>query len=137
MKLLLSTALALSYWFASPSSTELSSPTATPPVYTECEGQSATVETANKCFFGQIMSHLQSELKWPEGLNQASDKVYVELTFDTEGAVSDIKVLRSGTESATEEAVRALKTLPNASHPAMEGGKPVKYTCVVPVLFKK
>jgi hypothetical protein len=80
------------------------------------------------------MNHLMNELKWPEGL-QENGKVYVELKFDATGHLAEVNSLRSYDDLAKEEALRAMRTLPDPIRPGTVGGEAAPVSMVVPVMF--
>lgn len=86
------------------------------------------------CFNRKIMQHIMDELVWPEGLNE-NGKVIVEVVYDSDGTLKEIKPLRSYDPLAEAEALRVMKTLPRAIKPAMENGKPVPMSFKIPVQF--
>jgi len=60
----------------------------------------------------------------------------IQFVVDTDGSLSDFKVVRSLHKDCDAEAIRVLKTMPKWK-PGMERGKPIRVKYTVPVQFKK
>jgi len=83
-----------------------------------------------------LMTYLQKNLKYP---NLAKDsgiegKVWVSFIIDKEGAVKDVKVLKSIGGGCDEEAIRVIKMMPRWK-PGIQDGKPVSVQFRIPVIF--
>ena len=74
-------------------------------------------------------------IKYPkEALeNNIQGNVTVQFVIETDGSISNVKVIRSAHPLLNEEAVRVIKNMPKFK-PIIEDGKPVKaqFTMVVP-----
>lgn len=86
-----------------------------------------------------LMTDLNEHLKYPESATSTVKEVKVFLSFvvNTDGSVSDIKVLRSAPgaaefEKAAVEAIGKIKKF----QPAYKGGVPVAANMVLPVVFR-
>jgi TonB family protein len=63
-------------------------------------------------------------------------RVMVQFAINTDGSVSDVKVMRStGYEALDNEAVRVISSSPNWK-PGMVNGQPVKVTFMFPVIYQ-
>lgn len=82
------------------------------------------------------MNHLMNELKWPKGLEE-NGKVFVELKFDAAGRLAEVNSLRSYDDLAKEEALRAMRTLPDPIRPGTVDGEAAPVSIVVPVMFTR
>lgn len=78
-----------------------------------------------------------SNLKYPEDAKKDSiqGRVICRFTIDTDGSVTDIRVLRSVHPSLDAEAVRVLSAMPKWV-PAETNGKMIKRKFTFPVVFK-
>jgi len=108
--------------------------TQTSPVFETCAHIQGDQNEQQVCFNRFVMNHLMNELKWPEGL-QENGKVYVELKFDATGHLAEVNSLRSYDDLAKEEALRAMRTLPDPIRPGTVGGEAAPVSMVVPVMF--
>lgn len=90
-------------------------------------------EDASTSFAVWVNSHL----KYPEQAYQdkAQGRVLLQFTIGTDGAVRDVKVLRSAREDLDAEAVRVVSASPRWE-PAMMNGKSVPVTYLFPVVYK-
>lgn len=72
--------------------------------------------------FGSFLRH---ELVFPVAMkeNNASGTVYIQFVIDTEGKVSDIKVLKGMGYGCDEEAIRFIKKTNKKWTPALVNGK--------------
>ncbi|MCH1534679.1 MAG: energy transducer TonB [Schleiferiaceae bacterium] len=114
----------------------LISPKETVPVFQNCEHIEEDANAQKICFKRFITGHVLSELKWPEGLEE-NGQVYVTLVFDATGKLVQAESVRSYDDRAAAEAVRVLKSLPDAMEPAKVQGVPSAYSCAVPVSFQR
>lgn len=67
--------------------------------------------------------------------NGISGKVYVQFVVNTDGSITEVKVLRGIGSGCDEEAVRVVKKMP-LWKPGMKSGQPVRCKFVVPFNFK-
>jgi len=106
------------------------------PVFETCAHIQGDQNEQQVCFNRFVMNHLMNELKWPEGLKE-NGKVYVELKFDATGRLAEVNSLRSYDDLAKEEAVRAMRTLPDPIRPGTVAGEAAPVSMVVPVMFTR
>ena len=108
----------------------------TVPVFEHCAHIEEDANAQRTCFDRFIMGHIMNELQWPEGLEE-NGRVFVEVLFDATGKITQVESVRSYDDRAADEAVRAMRTLPDAMRPATKQGEPSTYNCVVPVSFQR
>ena len=106
------------------------------PVFENCAHIQGDQNEQQVCFNRFVMNHLMNELQWPEGLKE-NGKVFVELKFDATGHLAEVKCLRSYDDLAKEEAVRAIRTLPDPIRPGTVAGEAAPVSMVVPVMFTR
>src|SRR6056300_681331 len=106
------------------------------PVFETCAHIVGDQSEQQVCFNRFVMNHLMNELKWPEGLKE-NGKVYVELKFDATGHLAEVNSLRSYDDLAKEEAMRAMRTLPDPIRPGTVAGEAAPVSMVVPVMFTR
>lgn len=104
------------------------------PVLISCNDV-ADLEKRKSCTNDGIMSHIMSELVYPE---EARDKglegtVVVEFVVNQKGLVSDVKILR-GLGPLDEAALDVVRGLPTFS-PGTENGKAVNVKYALPIRF--
>jgi hypothetical protein len=110
--------------------------TQTLPVFETCAHIQGDQSEQQVCFNRFVMNHLMNELKWPEGLKE-NGKVFVELKFDASGHLAEVNSLRSFNDLAKEEALRAMRTLPDPIRPGTVDGKAAPVSMAVPVMFTR
>lgn len=108
----------------------------TVPVFEHCEHIEEGANAQKTCFNRFIMGHIKSQLQWPEGLEE-NGRVFVEVLFDATGKITQVESIRSYDDRAADEAVRAIKSLPDAVEPAKRQGTYSNYSCVIPVSFER
>ena len=84
-----------------------------------------------------LYKFLESNLKYPEDAKKDSiqGRVICRFTIDTDGSITDIRVLRSVHPSLDAEAVRVISAMPKWV-PAETDGKKTRCKFVFPVVFK-
>lgn len=117
-------------------STDLVQETQTLPVFETCAHIQGDQNEQQVCFNRFVMNHLMNELKWPEG-HKENGKVFVELKFDAAGLLAEVNSLRSYDDLAKEEALRAMRTLPDPIRPGTVAGEAAPVSMVVPVMFTR
>jgi hypothetical protein len=117
-------------------STDLMHEIQTLPVFETCAHIQGDQNEQQVCFNRFVMNHLMNELKWPEELKE-NGKVFIELKFDASGHLAEVNSLRSYDDLAKEEALRAMRTLPDPIHPGTIGGEAAPVNMVVPVMFTR
>lgn len=87
--------------------------------------------------FDDINRWLQKNIKYPRIAIDAGveGKVYVEFVVNTDGSITDAKVVRGIGFGCDEEALRAVKAMPKWK-PGKQGGYPVRVRMTLPVLYK-
>jgi len=80
---------------------------------------------------------LQENIKYPQAARESSlsGLVYITFIIETDGTITDIRVLRGIGGGCDEEAVRVIKLMPKWT-PGKQRGKPVRVQYSMPVLFK-
>ena len=106
------------------------------PVFETCAHIQGDQNEQQVCFNRFVMNHLMNELKWPEELKE-NGKVFIELKFDVSGRLAEVNSLRSYDDLAKEEALRAMRTLPDPIRPGTVGGEAAPVSMVVPVMFTR
>ena len=83
--------------------------------------------------FGQ---YLAKNIKYPavDRENNTTGKVILQFVVERDGSLTDIRSLRSPTQSMADEAIRVLKGSPKWS-PGIQNGRPVRAQFTVPVNF--
>jgi TonB family protein len=79
---------------------------------------------------------MMKNLKYPEQAkkNGVQGKVFVTFIIETDGSLTNVKVMRGIGAGCDEEAVRVIKLMPKWT-PGIEKGKPVKVQFVLPIKF--
>lgn len=98
-----------------------------PPVWPGCEGSLAEKKA---CFKKQLVQHVVSNFKFPEGYKRGSvkEKVMVDFIINEEGKPQILGV-KGGTKVLQQEAKRNILAIPKMT-PGQAGGKPraIKYS---------
>lgn len=83
-----------------------------------------------------LYSYLQDSLRYPKEAiqNNVQGKVYIRLTIDETGNISQIEPLKDIGNGSLEEATRLAKAMPRWE-PAQKDGKPVAVYYDLPVMF--
>jgi TonB family protein len=79
---------------------------------------------------------LKFHLKYPESL-KVEGRVFVKLTIDAKGKISNVEVVKGIDKLADDEAIRAVKATNFPFKPAESNGAPVEGSVVMPIIFKK
>ncbi len=84
-----------------------------------------------------LMKYLSVNIKYPEAAEKAGEqgRVVVNFIVEKDGAVSNVKVVRSVTPTLDAEAVRVIKAMPKWV-PGKQDGKLVRVKYNVPVSFR-
>ena len=84
-----------------------------------------------------LLDYLSEHINYPEGYEETCVQGRVVITFvvEKDGSLSDITVVKSLEKAFDEEALRAVKSMPNWI-PGMQDGKPVRVKYTVPVNFR-
>lgn len=86
---------------------------------------------------GAIVNAIQKAVKYPPLAlrNQVEGRIFVSFTVNSQGDVSDVKVVKGLGSGLDEETVRAVKTLPKFI-PGKQNGRAVSVSFTVPITFK-
>jgi protein TonB len=86
--------------------------------------------------YAALLKYLGSTIKYPSiALSTGiQGTVYIEFVVEADGSTSNYKILRSVGGGCTEEALRAVKNMPEWE-PAMQNMRNVRYKFVLPVKF--
>ena len=84
-----------------------------------------------------LLNYLSEHINYPEGYEETCVQGRVVITFvvEKDGSLSDITVLKSLEKAFDEEALRAVKSMPNWI-PGMQDGEPIRVKYAVPVNFR-
>ena len=84
-----------------------------------------------------LMKYLSENIKYPKAAEKAREqgRVVVSFTVEKDGAVADVKVVRSVTPALDAEAVRVIKAMPKWGS-GKQDGQLVRVRYNVPVSFK-
>ena len=85
----------------------------------------------------QLMKWLTKNLKYPEVARKAkiSGKVVVAFMVNTDGSVSDVKLIKSVDANLDREALRVVRMMPRWE-PGLSDGKPCRTLVHLPIVFK-
>ena len=85
----------------------------------------------------QLMKWLTKNLRYPEVARRAkvSGKVVVAFMVNTDGSVSDVKLIKNVEPSLDREALRVVRMMPNWE-PGISGGKVCRTLVHLPIVFK-
>ncbi len=123
-----------------PEEEEEPAPVAKPDVYTVVEKMPAFGDCAlgdKQCSYTAVIAYLSENMKYPEPAKTAGIEGVVKTSFviDTEGNVTDVKVIEGIGSGCDEEAVRLVSEMP-AWKPGMHEGEAVKVAYDLPVRFQ-
>lgn len=84
-----------------------------------------------------LLNYLSEHINYPEGYEEICVQGRVVITFvvEKDGSLSDITVVKSLEKAFDEEALRAVKSMPNWI-PGMQDGEPIRVKYAVPVNFR-
>ena len=93
--------------------------------------------TFNGADAGEFSVWVNSHLKYPEQAKAdgISGRVTLQFTVETDGSVTNVKVLRGVRDDLDAEAVRVISASPKWG-PGIQDGKPVRVTYLFPIVFK-
>lgn len=86
----------------------------------------------------ELMKYINTNIKYPEEAKKAGaqGKTIVSFVVETDGAISDVEVMRSsGNHDLDAESVRVVRSMPKWK-PAMHKGKKVRVRFTLPVMFR-
>jgi TonB family protein len=84
-----------------------------------------------------LLDYLSEHINYPEGYEETCVQGRVVITFvvEKDGSLSDVAVVKSLEKAFDEEALRAVKSMPNWI-PGMQNGEPIRVKYAVPVNFR-
>ncbi len=84
-----------------------------------------------------LMKYLQDNIRYPEAAKQAGTQGRVTVLFvvETDGSISNVKILRGVSPELDEEAIRVISAMPKWE-PGMQRGQAVAVKYTVPVMFR-
>jgi protein TonB len=87
-------------------------------------------------FSGNLFQYLQNKIQYPYAARDmgTSGTVVLQFIVEKDGAINDIKVLKSVADGCTEEAIRVVKSMPRWK-PGKNHGEPVRVLFNLPVKF--
>lgn len=85
----------------------------------------------------EMYSYLAQNIKYPADAekNKQQGQVLVNFVVNTDGSISDIKVVKSVCESLDNEAIRIVKTMPKWT-PGKQNGKAVNTRYSLPITYR-
>lgn len=83
-----------------------------------------------------MMAWLSQNVQYPEEAQKAkmSGTVYTSFVVESDGSLSDFKILKGVSKSLDEEALRVVRSMPKWQ-PATKDGKPIAARMSVPIRF--
>lgn len=84
-----------------------------------------------------MQQYIADNIEYPPAAMKSGKqgRVFVEFVVNTDGSISDVKILRGVSEALDNESVRIINTMPNWV-PAQLGDENVRARCRVPFNFK-
>ncbi|MBL0911802.1 MAG: energy transducer TonB [Bacteroidia bacterium] len=108
-----------------------------PPVFPGCD-PSAEAKDLQQCFDFQLAMLLSKSINYPSDAREKEEQgtVYLEITIDSTGVVTDIRNTDPGKvhPSLEKEALRVVKKLPRMG-PAVHNGKEIAVKYAIPITF--
>jgi TonB family protein len=88
-------------------------------------------------FDGDYVYFLKKNLRYPEAdlKNQMEGKVVAEFVVEKDGTISDLKIIKSGTITMNEEALRVIRLTSGKWTIALHDGKPVRFRKFLQISF--
>jgi TonB family protein len=104
------------------------------PRYAGCD---QVVKDSVDCTFAKVVSHIKTNLKYPEEAvkNKVQGQVVTEFVVDTNGTIIDPIIKKGIGSGCDEEALRVLMLMPPWI-PGSQDGQPVKVKMVLPIVFQ-
>lgn len=86
---------------------------------------------------GKLMEYVAKNIKYPQIARETGiqGRVFVGFVVETDGSISNVKLLRGIGGGCDEEAMRVIKSLPKWK-PGKQRGKAVRVSYQIPVFFK-
>ncbi|MEQ8684752.1 MAG: energy transducer TonB [Imperialibacter sp.] len=82
----------------------------------------------------KLYEMLKANLRYPKGVDFVGI-VFLKVTVDPDGLIKDVKVMKGNCAAANEEAVKTLNSLDLSFNPALQNGKPVESSIIIPIRF--
>lgn len=79
--------------------------------------------------------YLQTNIKYPQAANGAEGRILVQFIIDTDGSVTDAKVVKSVNPHLDAEALRVINAMPKWK-PGTQKGKAVRVKYTIPINFR-
>lgn len=89
---------------------------------------------AQDCWYMHWGNFLNDNLEYPGTCMSYTGKVWVEFIIESDGNISNIKILKGVAAALDEEVIRVIKLLPKFI-PAKQNGETVRYKHRVPINF--
>jgi protein TonB len=83
---------------------------------------------------GEFIKFMKTNQKLSPGTENSAAKVFVNFIVEKDGSLSNLKVLRSPSDTYSIEAVRILKLSPKWK-PGIQNGKPVRCYYTIRIMF--
>ena len=101
--------------------------------YAGCE-HIQDAETEFECFNSKLAGYLADEYKYPEAARSlgVEGKIYVNFVVESDGSISNVKVVKGLDALLDAEAIRAVRALP-IMIPASYDGRPVRIQYTIPI----
>jgi TonB family protein len=105
------------------------------PVFAGCEDEK-TLEDRMACTKMKIAEFLSQNINYPKEAREAgeSGKAFISFTVNTEGSISDLKLLKDPGYGMGKEAMRVIGNMPRWT-PGLKNGKAVAVSLTIPVAF--
>ena len=86
--------------------------------------------------YKKMLAYIEQNLRYPIVAEEMGlqGRVIIGIVVEKDGSLSDIKVAKSLEKAFDEEAVRAVKSMPNWI-PGMQDGEPVRVKYIIPITF--
>jgi protein TonB len=82
-----------------------------------------------------LLQYLKENVQWPDTESCVQGRVIVSFVVETDGSLSDIKVVKSLDPLFDKEALHVVKSMPKWI-PGTQNGQPVRIKYAIPVIFK-
>jgi TonB family protein len=85
----------------------------------------------------EFYNYVGKQMKYPPDARNKGiqGRVFVEFTIETDGSITNVRALKSPSESLSKEAIRVVKSSPKWI-PGFQRGLPVRQKMVIPLIFK-
>ena len=111
------------------------------PRFPGCENIEGTRKEKQKCAEKKLMEYIYDNLEYPKMAidNTIQGRVTLRFVVDTDGKISNVKILRDlggGCGAAAAQAVKSMNDMPERWTPGKQRGKPVKVLYTLPIQFR-